>query len=109
MSPAAIDLLHVLGYVYLRHGQGARAAVLLMVAGRAAPERRGIQRTLAAALIAAGLGDRAIAVLDHIEAAEPDAASHPMMRLMRARALLLQGRSDEARTIFTSQPDRMAA
>ena len=100
MPPAVIDLLHCLGYIYLRHGQGARATVLLMVAAREAPDRVGILRTLSAALIAAGLGERALAVLDQIEAMEPDSATHRMMRLMRARALLLQGRKEEARRIF---------
>lgn len=94
------DLLHCLGYVYLRHGQAKRAAVLLMVAGRAAPERPEVLRTLAAALVEAGLGERAMEVLDRLAALDPAGADHPMARLLRARALLLQGRVEQARRVF---------
>lgn len=94
------DLLHCLGYVYLRHGQAKRAAVLLMVAGRAAPERPDLLRTLAAALVEAGMGDRAAGVLDRLAQLDPAGADHPMARLLRARALLLQGRTEQARRVF---------
>lgn len=94
------DLLHCIGYAYLRHGQAKRAAVLLMVAGRAAPERPELLRTLAAALVEAGMGDRAAEVLDRLAQLDPAGAGHPMARLLRARALLLQGRTDAARRVF---------
>lgn len=94
------DLLHCIGYAYLRHGQAKRAAVLLMVAGRAAPERPELLRTLAAALVEAGMGDRAAEVLDRLAQLDPAGADHPMARLLRARALLLQGRTDQARRVF---------
>lgn len=97
---AVADLLHCLGFAYLRHGQARRAAVLLMTAGRAAPERPDILRTLAAALVEAKLGDRAEEVLNQLSALDPATAGHPMMRLLRARALLLQGRADQARDVF---------
>ena len=93
-------MLHCLGFVYLRHGQARRAAVLLMVAARAGAERTGILRTLAAALVEAGLGEQAVPVLDRLAALEPNEAGHPMMRLLRARALLLQGQVDAARRVF---------
>lgn len=94
------DLLHCLGYVYLRHGQAKRAAVLLMVAGRAAPERPDLLRTLAAALVEVGMGDRAAGVLDRLDRLDPTGADHPMARLLRARALLLQGRTEQACRVF---------
>jgi len=94
------DLLHCLGYVYLRHGHAKRAAVLLMVAGRAAPERPEVLRTLAAALVEAGMGDRATAVLDRLAQLDRASADHPMARLLRARALLLQGQTEQARRVF---------
>lgn len=99
-STVVADLLHCLGFAYLRHGQARRAAVLLMTAGRAAPDRSDILRTLAAALIEAGLGERAAEVLDRLAALDPATVAHPMMRLLRARALLLQGRIDHARSVF---------
>ena len=95
-----VDLLHCLGYVYLRHGQAKRAAVLLMVAGRAAPERPDLLRTLAAALVEAGLGDRAATVLDRLCRIDPASADHPMVRLLRARGLLQQGEAEQARRVF---------
>ena len=94
------DLLHCLGYIYLRHGQAKRAAVLMMAAGRAAPERPELLRTLAAALVEAGMGDRAEDVLDRLAQLDPAGADHPMMRLLRARSLLLQGRTEQARRVF---------
>ena len=94
------DLLHCLGYVYLRHGQAKRAAVLLMVAGRAVPGRPEILRTLAAALVEAGMGDRAEKVLDLLAQLDPAGAGHPMARLLRARALLLRGQTEQARRVF---------
>lgn len=102
LAEQAIELLHCLGFVYLRHGQARRASVLLMLAAQEASHRTDILRTLAAALVAAGLGERACSVLDTIESVDPTLAGNAMMRLMRARALLLQGRKDEARLIFRS-------
>ena len=99
-SSGVADLLHCIGYAYLRHGQAKRAAVLLMVAGRDAPERPELLRTLAAALVEAGMGDRAAEVLDRLAQLDPAGADHPMARLLRARALLLQGRTDGARRVF---------
>ena len=96
----AIDLVHCLGYIYLRHGQPYRAVVLLIVAAQAEPDRPELLRTLSGALIASRMGPQALDVLDRLAALEPEQAEHPMMRLMRARALLLLGRADEARTVF---------
>lgn len=100
LADEVIDLLHCLGFVYLRYGQARRATVLLMLAAQAYPDRADVLRTLAAALIAAGLGKGAAEVLDAIEALDPASSGDPMMQLMRARALLLQGRRDEARRAF---------
>jgi type III secretion protein Y len=95
-----IDLIHCLGFIYLRHGQPYRAVVLLIVAGQAAPERADILRTLCLALIDAGMGEQALEVLAQLGAMAPDMAAHRLMRLMRARALLLLGRAAEARQCF---------
>jgi type III secretion protein Y len=100
----AIDLVHCLGFVYLRHGQPYRAVVLLIVAAQAEPDRPEILRTLCGALIAAGMGSQALDVLDRLAALQPEDAQHPMMRLMRGRALLLLGRTDEARAAFSPPP-----
>jgi type III secretion protein Y len=96
----AIDLVHCLGFIYLRHGQPYRAVVLLIVAAQAEPDRPEILRTLCGALIAAGMGSQALEVLDRLATLQPEHAEHPMMRLMRGRALLLLGRTEEARAAF---------
>jgi type III secretion protein Y len=96
----AVDLVHCLGFIYLRHGQPYRAVVLLIVAAQAEPDRPEILRTLCGALIAAGMGTQALDVLDRLAALQPEHAQHPMMRLMRGRALLLLGRGEEARAAF---------
>jgi hypothetical protein len=106
LAAEAVDLLHCLGFVYLRHGQARRATVLLMLAAQQAPARVDVLRTLAAALIAAGFGQRASDVLDTIETLDPACADDKMMRLMRARALLLQGRGDAARLVFRAMQSR---
>ncbi len=103
LASEVIDLLHCLGFVYLRHGQATRAVVLLMLASRAAPDRADVLRTLAAAMIGAGLGAQAMVIVDRICAIEPEGAGHPMIALMRARALLLQQRGEEARIVFRDQ------
>ena len=97
------DLVHCLGFIYLRHGQPYRAVVLLLVAAQAAPERADVLRTLAGALIAARMGEQAVDVLDRLEALAPSQANHPMMCLLRARALLLLGRGAEARAAFAAR------
>jgi hypothetical protein len=100
----AIDLMHCLGFVYLRHGQPFRAVVMLIVAAQMQPDRPEVLRTLCGALIAARLGEQALGVLDRLDTLEPEMTRHPMMRLMRARALLLVGRTEEARAAFRPPP-----
>lgn len=103
-SDDAVDLVHCLGFIYLRHGQPYRAVVLLIVAAQAEPDRPEVLRTLCAALIAAGMGSQALDVLNRLAALLPEHAQHPMMRLMRGRALLLLGRAEEARAAFRPPP-----
>ena len=96
----AVDLIHCLGFIYLRHGQPYRAVVMLIVAAQEQPDRPEVLRTLCAAPIAARLGQQALGVFDKLDILVPEQAQHPMMRLMRARALLLLGRTEEARSVF---------
>ena len=100
MMEDVIDLIHCMGFIYLRHGQPYRAVVLLIVAGQAAPERADVLRTLAAALVEAGMGEQALDVIGRLAVLEPGQAGHPMMRRLHARALLAAGRAEEARAVF---------
>ena len=115
IGPDVIDLVHCLGFVYLRHGQPYRAVVLLIVAAQSAPERADVLRTLCGAMVAAGMGPQVMPLLDRLRLLAPDEADHPMMRLLHARALLLTGDVDAARAAFrttdstTSQTDSEAA
>lgn len=104
MQTEIAELLHCLGYVYLRQGQLRRAAVLLMLAARdnaSAP----LLRTLALALIGCRLGEQATQVLDRAEALDPAGAALPLNRILRARALLALGRREEARIAFRAVRD----
>jgi hypothetical protein len=68
-SPA---VAHALAAAHLRLGDAARAVQLLREATAAAPSRADLARALAAALIASGADDDALAVLDRQLAAQPD-------------------------------------
>ncbi|WP_338664502.1 hypothetical protein VQH23_04895 [Pararoseomonas sp. SCSIO 73927] len=98
----AAGALHALGYVYLRQGQVRRASVLLLLAARSRPDDAPLLRTLAAALSACGLGERAVEVLDHAGRIDPAAEETRPGRVLRARALLAAGRGEEGRALFRS-------
>ena len=100
IGPEVIDLVHCLGFVYLRHGQPYRAVVLLIVAAQSAPERADVLRTLCGAMVAAGMGAQALPRVDRLRLLAPEDGNHPMMRVLRARALLLAGDVDAARAAF---------
>ncbi len=110
IAPDVIDLVHCLGFVYLRHGQPYRAVVLLIVAAQSAPERADVLRTLCGAMVAAGMGAQVLPLLDRLRLLAPEDADHPMMRLLHARALLLIGDAEGARAVFrNAKPDVEAA
>jgi len=91
------DLLHALGHLYLQHGHHRRALVLLLLAQRLAPEDAGLKRSLAYAFVANGAGGAALAVIEELEGL---GRPLPALRLLRSRALLLEGRREEARLCF---------
>ena len=91
------DLLHALGHLYLQHGHHRRALVLLLLAERMAPDDVGLKRSLAYAFVANGAGGPALAVIEELERL---GLTQPALRLLRSRALLLDGRREEARLAF---------
>lgn len=99
LSRDAVDLLHCLGYVYLRHGQSRRAIVLLFLAARHDP-RPIILAALALALVEAELGNPAIDILDRLAIDDPVLAADPRITTIRARALLAIGRQEDAQVLF---------
>lgn len=96
------DVLHALAHLYLQHGQNERALVLAQLADRVPSRDQSIKRTLAYAYVANGDGDAAMRVIDELEAgaASTGAGPVPALLLLRSRALLLQGRTDDARRFF---------
>lgn len=92
------ELLHSLGYLYMRSGQDSRALVFLLIACRIEPDHPGILRTLAAAFIANGAGERALAAIDRL--ADIEGGLVPAVMLLRARALWVADKPVEARRCF---------
>lgn len=94
------DLLCALAYVYLACGQNLRALVLLRLAERERPNDVGLLRVLAYALLAAGDGEAALAVVQRLETLEGEPESRAALLLLRSHALRLAGSLDEARQCF---------
>lgn len=90
------ELMHSLGYLYMRSGQQSRALVFLLIANRIVPEDAGILRTLIAALIENGAGERALGALDRLSELEDEPSAH----LLRARAFWILNEKSEARRCF---------
>lgn len=90
------ELMHALGYIYMRSGQKARGLVFLLIANRIEPEDPGILRSLAAALIENGAGARALGALDKLAALDGDPSSH----LLRARAFWVMDDKPQAYRCF---------
>lgn len=93
-----VQLLHVLGYLYGCHGQVKRGAAYLLIAAQLAPGSIGILRTLAHVLILDGEADKALATIAKLETLE--GMDHPTLALLKSRALLAAGHTEEARHAF---------
>lgn len=94
----AADLLHALGFLYAQHGQERRGLALLLIAARVAPDDPGVLRSLAAAFVETGAGDRALAAIDRV--AELEGGVSRTLALLRCRALWASGQRIEARQAF---------
>lgn len=90
--------LRVLGYLFFRMGQFERARRLFAAMAALDPDDRWAQRNLAAAALAMGDG---AAALEHLRRAVNDgmlSTADAALHLLRARALWVEGRRDEARS-----------
>lgn len=87
------DILSVLGYFFLEHGQADKALVLLEALGALFPEDPGIAKALSYAYLQAGR------YRDALDAAGPATAEQDsvFIHLLRGKALWGLGRVDEAR------------
>jgi tetratricopeptide (TPR) repeat protein len=90
------ELLHALGYIYMRSGQKGRGLVFLLIANRIEPEDPGILRSLAAALIENGAGERALGALERLMEVDDDPSAH----LLRARAFWILDDKPQAYRCF---------
>ncbi|HVJ68530.1 MAG TPA: hypothetical protein VM510_11120 [Caulifigura sp.] len=101
MDSRTVEYLMLLGYLYLRHGQGARAVTALEAARVFKRDDRQLGRTLAYAYLAAGRFDDCLTSIDRL-----GLAGDRQLVLIRSRALWGLGREDEARrTMATVKGD----
>lgn len=93
----AIDLMHLMGHLYLKSGQTQRGMVLLLIAVRMAPKHTGILRALCHGFLAEGNARRALNIIEHLEAlGEAD----PTLSLLKSRAHLVSDDRDLARQSY---------
>ncbi|TWH00087.1 type III secretion protein Y [Mesorhizobium sp. J18] len=94
-----VQLLHILGHLYGCHGQIKRGVVYLLIAVQLAPDNPAILRTLAHLLTLDGEADKALATIARLEAID-DTEQQPVLALLKSRALLKAGRTEDARRSF---------
>ncbi len=92
MDTRTVEYLMLLGYLYLRHGQGARAVTALEAARVFRRNDRQLARTLAYAYLEAGRFADCLQTVDRLAS-----AGDRQLTLIRSRALWGLGRQDEAR------------
>lgn len=88
--------LLMLGYLYLRMGQGKRARKLFAALVALDKDDGWARRGLAAACLALGEGEAALEHIDKAIGSTPLPSRDAALHLLRARALWLTGRTDEA-------------
>lgn len=94
------QLLTLLAYVFLRHGQNEKALKLLRAGGRLSPDDAEIQKTLAYAELVCGRPGDALAAIGRFAAAGGDDSAGSPVQIIRSRALLQLDRQAEARDCF---------
>lgn len=101
------DLLVSLSFLYLACGQEIRALPLLLLLERDDGDDPEVLRALAHALTAEGMCDRALEVIERVQALEGAGGSDEAL-LLRSRALHAAGRGAEARACFAGFVSRRA-
>ncbi len=94
------QLLTLLAYVFLRHGQNDKALKLLRAGARLAGDDAEIQKTLAYAELVSGHPGEALTAIGRFAAAGGDDSIASPVQIIRARALLQLDRRAEARDCF---------
>lgn len=93
LSAQDLELMDLLGYLYLRHGQPAKAAALIAARIALVPGQPRVLLALALAYVRAGDGSRALQALEQVARA---GAIDPHYHLLRVQALQLQGLAEKA-------------
>lgn len=89
--------LDILGYLFLRMGQFERARRVFSALAALDPDDRWARRNLAAIDVHDGDGASALRHLQASMSGEPLSSRDAALHLLRAKALWLEGRKDEAR------------
>lgn len=92
----------VLGYLFLRMGQFTRAKKLFAALLALDSADGWAHRCLAAALLALGDGSGALEHLDRVTGTAPLPSRDAALYLLKARALWLTGRADEAKNAMNA-------
>lgn len=100
MEPDEQALACLLAQLWLRHEAPGKARTLLRGVVRLAPTAREPMKLLAWAEIACGDGPAALDAVERYRLLDPFADAASPIELIRARALLLAGRAEEARAAF---------
>src|SRR4051812_28970431 len=94
----SLDVMRLLGHVFLLHGRPDQALVMLRAVCVLAPDDHRAMRSLALAAIRAGQTGEASRVLDKLrDSGDPS----PVLHLLHGQALAATGRHTEAERAFT--------
>lgn len=93
----SLDVMRLLGHVFLLHGRPDQALVMLRAICVLAPDDRRAMRSLALAAVRAGQSGEASRVLDKLrDSGDPS----PVLHLLHGQALTATGRHAEAERAF---------
>lgn len=92
-----LDVLRLLGHMYLRYGRAEPALILLRALTLLAPHDQRAQRALVRAAIMAGQTEEALRTIDHLR---DEADPSPVLWLLEGQALSALGRRTEALAVL---------
>jgi protein O-GlcNAc transferase len=97
LNTDSLDVMRLLGHVFLLHGRPDQALVMLRAVCVLAPEDRRAMRSLALAAIRAGQPGEASRILDKLrDSGDPS----PVLHLLQGQLLAASGRPIEAERAF---------
>jgi Flp pilus assembly protein TadD len=97
LNKDSIDVMRLLGHVFLLHGRPDQAIVMLRAVCVLAPDDQRALRSLALAAIRSGQGGEATRALDKLR---DNGDPSPVLHLLQGQALAASGRHNEAEQAF---------